>query len=206
MHYLTLLSALVVPSAAAQDNPVCEPPSVCIPGSEMSLIVRLLEDKKCQLDEAPEFKLDPIQVITDRQGRVFFSGADPKPYTLTMTWCNYEIEAKGKVNLIAAKREPPIWGFRLRPKAYMGLVPSDAFYGSDDPRRFRDFVDAGVMVDFLHYDWANLNAAVGYRSVGGGVGFDITENFGVYSGYALTWVDWHHNVNLSLWFSFWNPS
>jgi hypothetical protein len=61
------------------------------------------------------------------------------------------------------------------------------------------------MVDFLYYDWANLNAAVGFRSLGGGVGFDLTENFGAYAGYALTWGSWHHNVNIGFWFSFYNP-
>jgi hypothetical protein len=203
-RYLALVPLLLATPAAAQDAP-CASPATCVPKAEMDIFVKLLQEKKCQLDESPEFELDPIQIIIDKDGRVFHSGADPKPYKLRMRWCNYEVEAEGKVKLIAAMRQPPIWGFRLRPKAYMGILPSEVFYSSDDPREFGDFVDAGVMVDFLYYDWANLNGVVGYRSVGAGVGIDLTENFGVYSGYALTWGGWHHNANLSLSFSFWNP-
>jgi len=199
---LAIVPFLLATPAAAQ---VCEPPATCVPKAEMDIFVKLLQEKQCQLNEGPEFELDPIQIVIDRNGRVFYSGADPKPYTLRMKWCSYEVEAKGKVNLVAAMRQPPIWGFRLRPKAYMGIIPTEVVYSSDDPREFRDFVDAGVMVDFLYYDWVNLNGAVGYRSVGAGVGIDLTENFGAYTGYAMTWGSWHHNANLSLSFSFWNP-
>lgn len=198
---VVLVMSPAVPTKAVE----CQAPSRCVPKEDIHTFATLLREKKCQLDESPEFELDPIQIVIDKDGRVFYSGADPKPYKLRMRWCNYEVEAEGKVKLIAAMRQPPIWGFRLRPKAYMGILPSEVFYSSDDPREFGDFVDAGVMVDFLYYDWANLNGVVGYRSVGAGVGIDLTENFGVYSGYALTWGGWHHNANLSLSFSFWNP-
>ncbi len=223
MRWPLMLSILMLSApAAAQDTvsqpsetlgrdtgmitvPVCSPPAVCVPEGDMQKIVTVLREKKCQQIEKPEFKLDPIQIIVDKQGRVFFTGADPKPYTLKMTWCDYEITARGKVNVVAAMRQPSIWGFRLRPKAYMGILPSEVFYDSNDPRDLGDFMDAGVMVDFLYYDWANLNAAMGYRSVGAGGGIDLTENFGSYAGYAVTWGSWHHNVNIGLWFSFWNP-
>lgn len=201
--------ALSPPEFLTRDNsveiPICASPATCVPKADMAIFIKLLQEKKCRFDEPPTFELDPIQIITDKQGRVFFSGDEPHPYKLRMTWCSYEVEAKGKVSVIAAMRKPPIWGFRLRPKAYMGLLPTEIAYKSAESRELRDFVDAGVMIDFLYYDWINLNGAVGYRSVGGGVGVDITENFGVYSGYVITWGDWHHNLNMSLWFSFWNP-
>lgn len=204
---LILLGILAVSAPGwAQESrgPVCAPPATCVPKEDMDTFVKLLREKQCQLKETPKFELDPIQIVIDQHGRVFFSGADPKPYKLRMTWCSYVIEATGKVEVIAAMREPPLWGFRFRPKAYMGIIPTEVVYESDEPREFRDFTDAGVMLDFLHYDWANLNAAVGYRSLGAGVGIDLTENFGAYAGYALTWGSWHHNANVSLWFSFWN--
>jgi len=148
----------------------------------METFVKLLREKRCQLGEKPKFELDPIQIVIDRQGRVFFTGADPHPYKLRMTWCSYEIEAVGKVNVVAAMKQPPIWGFRFRPKAYMGVIPSEVFY--EGGLGFRDVVDAGAMVDFLYYDWANLNMTVGYRSVGTAVGIDLTENFGAAVGYG----------------------
>lgn len=212
MRYLLAFALILVStSVLAQDmtrqppEVLCTLPAVCVPEADMQKIVTVLQEKKCQQTETPAFELDPIQIIVDRQGRVFFSGADPKPYTLKMKWCGYEVEAKGSVNVIAAMRKPPIWGFRFRPKAYMGILPTEVLYSSDNSRDIGDFMDAGVMVDFLYYDWANLNGAVGYRSVGAGAGLDLTENFGTYAGYALTWGGWHHNANIGLWFSFWNP-
>ena len=191
----------------AVEVPICEPPATCVPEKDMEVFVKLLREKKCLLGEEPTFELDPINIVVDRQGRVFYSGAEPHPYTVKMTWCDYEVEAKGKVDIVAAMREPPIWGFRFRPKAYIGALPGEAFYSIPDGESLEviDLVDAGAMVDFLYYDWANLNVAVGFRSVGGGIGFDLTENFGAYGGYALTWGDWHHNANIGLWFSFYNP-
>jgi len=198
---LTLLTVLLWPSLAiAQD--ACGPSAVCVPEKDMKVFVKVLRDKQCQLNEDPQFELDPIQIVVDKSGRVFYTGADPKPYKLRMTWCNYEVEAEGKVSVIAAMQKPPLWGFRLRPKAYMGILPSEVAYSSEEPRDIGDFMDAGVMVDFLYYDWVNLNGAVGYRSLGAGVGIDLTENFGLAAAYGITWGKWHHNLVTSFWFGF----
>jgi len=221
MKFLPLLLAfllpLLVPTAGWAQSPApepkaapdasCEPPATCVPEEDMRTFVTLLREKKCQLDEPPKFDLDPINIVVDKQGRVFYSGAEPRPYTLKMGWCSYAVEAQGKVDIVAAMREPDIWGFLFRPKAYISALPLEALYElpEDESLDATDLVDSGVMVDFLHYDWANLNAAVGFRSFGGGIGVDLTENFGAYAGYALTWMSWHHNVNVGFWFSFWNP-
>jgi hypothetical protein len=196
-----------LPTVAA-DAAECGPPSTCVPEEDMDLFLKMAREKKCLLDTKPTFDLDPVNIIIDREGRVFFSGAEPHPYALRMTWCDYAVEAKGKVEVIAAMREPDIWGFRFRPKAYISALPFEAFYTDPtlDDLRVHDLIDAGAMVDFLYYDWVNLDVAVGFRSLGGGIGFDLTSNFGAYAGYSLTWGDWNHNLNLGLWFSFWNPT
>ena len=180
--------------------PVCEPSAFCVSREDMGVLVKLLREKGCRQTEDPEFELDPIQIVVDKQGRVFFSGSDPRPYTLRMSWCNYDITAQGQVSVVAAMHEPPIWGFRFRPKAYVGILPTEAFY--DGGHEFRDFVDAGFLIDFLYYDWMNLNAAVGFRSFGGGVGVDLTDNAGLAVTYALTWGQWRHNTLISLYFGF----
>lgn len=194
------------PKPSAEGSPEgCE--GTCVADEDMQKILRVLRERKCLNDQPPTFELDPVNIVIDKDGRVFFSGEKPHPYTLKMKWCHYEVEAQGKVDVIAAVQEPPVWGFRFRPKAYIGVLPLEPFYelAAGEEREFADVMDAGVMVDFLYYQWANLNVAVGYRSLGGGVGFDLTSNFGAYVGYGLTWIDWHHNANLGLWFSFWNP-
>lgn len=195
----------LLPSTASGAE--CQEPDVCVKRDDLDLFLKLAREKKCLIDNEPAFELDPVNIVIDRDGRVYFSGAEPHPYKLRMTWCDYEVEAKGKVDIIAAVREPPTWGFRFRPKAYISALPLEALYLDPevDDLRVTDLIDAGVMVDFFYWEWANLNAAVGFQSLGGGVGFDLTSNFGAYAGYGLTWGDWNHNVNVGLWFSFWNP-
>lgn len=205
MRWLSALTVFLTTSLVHADE--CEPPATCVPKEDMDKMVEVLKEKKCQLETKPTFELDPVNIVIDRDGRVFFSGSEPHPYTLRMKWCSYDVEAQGKVNVIAAMREPPTWGFRFRPKAYIGALPFEAVYSDPelDDLKVHDLVDAGVMVDFLYWEWANLNVAVGFRSLGGGIGFDLTSNFGAYAGYGLTWDDWNHNANFGLWFSFWNP-
>lgn len=173
----------------------------CVPPEDMQVFLQALREKKCLTSTTPKFDLDPVKIVVDRDGRVFFSGSEPSPYTLRMTWCNYEVTGKGKLVVAAAVQEPPTWGFRFRPKAYTGLLLSAPFYQETDS--FGDVVDAGLMVDVFHVHQFNLNFHTGFRSVGMGLGMDITRNFGAYTGYALTWEGWRHNVELGLWFSFW---
>lgn len=200
------------PVAAAAPANDC-PGGVCVANDDLAMFVDLAREQKCRTDTPPTFDLDPVTIVVDKEGRVFYSGAEPHPYTVRMKWCNYEVKAEGKVDIVAAMMEPPIWGFRFRPKAYMAVLPLEALYelgtdtitGEDGNLSVGDLFDAGVMVDFLYYDWLNLNVATGFRSFGGGLGADLTSNFGAYLGYANTWGDWHHNVGVGLWFSFWNP-
>lgn len=219
MKILGVFAALSVffwTSQSWADDPVCTT-GTCVPKADLDKFVAVLKEKQCLQTTKPTFELDPINIIVDKDGRVFYSGAAPNPYTLRMKWCNYEADGQGKVNLVTALRVPSIWGFRFRPKAYMGLLPIEAFNievsneakklagQKTDSLTFSDVWDAGVMVDFFHYDWFNVNAAVGFRSFGAGIGADLTQNFGIYVGYAETWATWHPNVNVGLWFSFWNP-
>jgi hypothetical protein len=202
---LVTLAVFLLASLAHADE--CEPPATCVPEKDMELFLQMAREKQCLFNNEPKFELDPVNIVIDREGRVYFSGAKPHPYKLRMTWCNYEVEAEGKVKVIAAMREPDTWGFRFRPKAYIGALPFEAFYADPtlDDLRVHDLIDAGAMVDFFYVEWFNVNAAVGFRSLGGGVGFDLTSNFGAYAGYGLSWGEWNHNLNLGLWFSFWNP-
>jgi len=186
---------------------VCEPPAKCVPEKDLDLFLAALQEKRCLITKDPEIELDPINIVVDKKGRIFYSGAAPDPYIVKMTWCDYEIEAKGDVDVTAAMQVSSIWGFSFRPKAYIGFLPFEALYDVPEGESLEafDLIDAGGMVDFFHYDWFNLNAALGFRSFGGGAGFDLTENFGIHASYALTWASWQHNANIGFWFSFYNP-
>jgi len=166
---------------------------------DLRRFVQLAKDRKC-LDTAKlEFELDPVTVIVDDQGRVYHSGANPRPYKLRMRWCHLEVDAEGKVNVVAAKREPPWWGFRLRLKAHLGYHPLAPLYGGHEPERG---LDAGLMLDFFYVSYVNVNATAGVRGVGLGAGVDLTRNFGLYAGYSVNYAEPLHGFYLSTYFAF----
>lgn len=193
---ITLLLALAAPYATAQE---CQPPATCVPKQDMDVFTTVLREKQCLLKTQPTVQADPITIVTDKEGRVFVSGSDPKPYQLKIHWCTYDIVATGHVNVVAGLREEPLYGFRFRPKAFLGFLFAEALAKD---KTAKDGVDAGLLVDFAYWHWLNLNASVGFRSVGAGLGVDITKNFGAYAGYAITWGGWNHNPQASLWFAF----
>ena len=192
-----MLSAQETPA-----DPTCQntETQICVDKEDLRKFLALAVERQCLDQNTPEFELQPITIITDQEGRVFYTGADPdKPYKLTMRWCHYEVEGDGKVHLVAAMNEPPTWGFRFRPKAYLGYIPTKLLVSGPE---FYDGVDAGVMLDLFYWQWANLNLTAGFRSTGAGAGFDLTNNFGLYAGYAFSWSDTPHNVLGGAYFAF----
>jgi len=198
---LAMLVGLWPASAAAQTT--CPAGSTCVPPEDMEVFVKILKEKKCLQETKPTFKLDPINIVVDQDGRVYYTGADPKPYTLKMSWCNYEAEGTGKVDLVVAKKEPPTWGFRFRPKFAGSFLFVDGFEKYNDKYDPSRAVDVGILWEFLYWHSFNLNVATGFRSAGAGLGMDITRNFGIYAGYAFSWWTLKHNPQMGLYFAFW---
>jgi len=192
----TLGCLLIARSALAEE---CSLSGRCVPKEDLDVFVGALREKKCLQEEKPKFQLDPIVIITDVEGRVYYSGSQPVPYSVTMKWCNYEVVGQGKLEVTVAKREPPVWGFRFRPKFAGSFLFVDAFKQSSAG----EAVDVGILWDLAYYRSFNLNVATGFRSVGAGLGMDVTKNFGVYAGYAFSWWTLLHNPQAGLYFSFW---
>lgn len=205
LHILLIIVFLITFLSRIAQGQECSSGSTCMPKADVDAFVELLREKKCMQTTQPKFEFDEIKLLVDKDGRVFYNGAMPHPYKLKMNWCGLEVNAEGHLKVYAAVNEPSNWGFRFRPKAYISFLLAEPFYavlpGEETPG-FEDVWDAGVMVDFFHYDFVNVNVAVGWRSLGGGVGFDITKNFGAYVGYGLTWGAWHHNPNVGIYFGF----
>jgi len=193
-----LLFATLFSWRARAEGEACN--GTCVPPEDMKQIVEVLKEKKCLQTEKPTFDLDSVNIVVDRDGRIFYSGAAPHPYKLHMKWCNYDVSAEGKVNVLAAVQEPPSGGFRFRPKAYAGYLIAQPFRKG---KKAADGFDAGLMADVLYFHDFNLNVHVGFRSFGGGLGVDIFRSFGGYVGYALTWDGFYSNPEASLWFAFW---
>jgi hypothetical protein len=195
---VALASLLLLLSPVARAQEACDG-GVCVEQEDLTKFVQLAEDAKCRETTPPTFQLDPITVMVDEDGRIYGSGSDPQPYKLTMTWCNYQVEGKGQVKIIAAKRIPKEYGFRFRPKAAMGYLPVTAF----EEKNASMGIDIGVLLEPVYYHWGNLNGYVGVRSTGAGVGLDVTRNMGVYIGWAIAWKNWQQNVHLAVSFTLW---
>lgn len=198
-----LMGADTAAPATAAPVVVEECDGVCVPPEDLQKLVEAARELRCfkptsEAYDPPKLELDPIELVVDKDGRVYYSGDEPFPYTAKLTWCGVEAEFEGKLNVVTAIREEPWWGFRFRPKAYLGYLPLVAL----ESQKGLDGIDAGLMVDFFYLKWFNVNAAVGFRSVGAGVGVDITKNFGAYVGYGLSYQEPHHGLNGALWFAF----
>lgn len=177
----------------------CQDGSTCVPPDDMAVFVKLLQEKDCLQSKPPELDLDKISVVQDKDGRVFLSGSDPIPYTVRFKWCGYEVEAKSKLNVVVARAEPETWGLRFRLKAAPGYLPVTALVEKDGYAG----LDFGLLAEPFFLQWANLNAYVGVRSVGAGLGFDLTDTVGLYAGYAVTWGTWQHNPHMAISFDLW---
>jgi len=198
-----LLLLLPMPVVAQEAGPVIELPCpeghTCVEDADMGLFTQLLKDHKCRAETAPTITADSVNIIVDRQGRVYGSGTGPKPYLIKMDWCNYEISAESTINLAVAQRVEPTWGFRLRIKATAGVLVVDAF----NVDKLQEALDGGILVEPFFIQWANLNGFIGFRSFGLGLGFDVTLNATIYLGYAITWGTWRSNPFLSVGFALW---
>jgi len=197
MHFRIAALVLTSTTFSLAESP-CPNNNTCVPNEDLRDMVTIMREHKCLKIEKPEFKLSPIVILTDREGRIYTSGAQPVPWTLQMKWCSKETVATGLVNVDVAKYIPPEYGFRLRPKAWIGYLPLEAL----DTKEAGHGIDAGVMLDFAHWKWINANLTAGVRSGGVGIGADITQNFGAYAGWSMTWGSWHQNVVGAFWFAF----
>lgn len=206
LSLLSLLSLLVlaVPSpASAQD---CPPQyAVCLTPEEKEQVVRAVRELKDVRDSKAELEFrDPIVVIRDWDDRVYVNGGRTKPLRLKLrigSTVDRDMEATVPVRVFY-REKPPDPPLRLRIRAQAGfLLPSVVDSAKDDGGVYRS-VDAGVGWDFLHLgDW-NLSAHTGIRSVGGGIGLDLTRNFGPYAGYSLVYDGLRSNALLGCYFSF----
>jgi len=195
---LTALTLLLWP-VAAQAQGACASGSTCVSDVDLKTFITLAQEKQCLQKTQPTFQLDPIAVIVDKDGRVYYSGDEPKPYSLKLTWCTYEVTTTGKVALVVAKNEPPVWGFRFRPKFAGSYLFVDGFSST----KAVDGVDIGILWDFLYYKAVNLNVATGFRSIGAGLGVDLFKNMTLYGGYAFSWWTLKHNPSIGVGFALW---
>lgn len=188
---------LLVPARAFAQHQ-CPATDVCVERQDIMMMVQLAREAKCRAETDPVATADPISIVLDRQGRVFGSGTGDKPFKLHLDWCNYQIDTESQITLLAAQREEPEWGFRFRPKAAFGLLTRQLFEG----RNLTDYGDIGLMVEPFYFRWVNLNGFVSFRSIGVGLGFDLTTNFGIAALLNTRWGEWRADPLVAVSFAF----
>lgn len=194
---LLLLGLLLLPTTLAAQQQ-CPATDVCVARQDIMLMVQLAREAQCRAETDPLVTAEPISIVLDRQGRVFGSGTGDKPFKLRLDWCNYQIDTESKIKLVAAQRVEPEWGFRLRAKAAFGVLTRELIEG----RNLTEYGDIGLMVEPFYFRWVNLNGFVSFRSIGVGLGVDITTNFGVAALLNTRWSMWHADPMIAVYFAF----
>lgn len=182
---LALASHLLALPAFAQEDPACPPPwAVCLTEDEKRTVGDSLRElKEIKESEAKLEVKDEIVIIRDWEDRVYVNGGSGKPIRATLR-IGSTVERDMEVQLPVRayyREEPPDPMFRLRIRAQAGLLVPSVLDS------FKDGWDAGVGWDFMHLGPANLSAYTGIRSAGGGLGLDLTKNFGPYVGYSFVY-------------------
>jgi hypothetical protein len=198
MRYFVLLLTFLLSWPSSGYAQECGQDSECVLQEDLEVLLSSVEEKQCLMTTPPRLTLDSITITTDEQGRVYYSGSAPVPFGARLSWCNHEVQFEGKLKVVVAKREPKEWGFRFKLKFAGSFLFLDAF-----ERSAQQAVDVGLLWDFLYWRSLNLNVATGFRSAGVGVGYDITKNFGVYTGYGFSFWTLKSNPQMGLYFGFW---
>jgi hypothetical protein len=199
------LLTLLLPATALADDPPCVPPpgGKCLTAEQFEKVKEALQELD-DIHKAPAVVTvqQPVVIIQDWQGRVYVNGGDQKPIPMKLT-IGQHVDRDLAVTLdtkVYYREKPPDPLFRLRLRAQAGLlIPQlvDAAKGTK-----QNFFDAGLGLDFFHLGPVNVSANVGVFSSGGGLGLDLTKNFGVLAGYALAYDAWKSGVLGGLYFSF----
>lgn len=185
-------------SALADEPPPCPPPyAVCLTAEEKQVVGDSLRELK-EIREAKARLIleDDVVIVRDWQDRVYVNGGEGRPLRAVLKVGPVEREMEVKLPIQTFYRErPPEPMFRLRIRAQAGvLVPSVL-------KDFRSGWDAGAGWDFMHVGPVNLSAYTGIRSAGGGLGLDLTKNFGPYAGYAIVYDGWRSAAIAGVYFS-----
>ena len=205
MRLVTFLLALLLPATALADDVPCVPPpgGKCLTAEQFEQVKKALQE----LDDVHKSPAavtveDPVVIVQDWQGRVYVNGGDKKPVRMKLKIGQY-VDRDMAVTLdtrVFYREKPPDPMFRLRLRAQAGLLVPQLFEAAGGTRQ--NFFDAGLGLDFFHLGPVNVSANLGVFSSGGGLGLDLTKNFGVLAGYALAYDGWKSAALAGLYFSF----
>lgn len=199
------LVLILLTNLAFGADPECIPPpgGKCLNADQFNEVKKAIEELD-QIHKAPAIitTQDPIVIIQDWQGRVYVNGGETQPLKLKLklgTTIDRDLSLVLPTQ-IYYRPKPTEPFFRLRIRAQFGILAPELVrtaYGNK-----QSFLDAGIGWDFFHVNSVNFSVYTGLRSIGGGIGLDLTKNFGPYLGYSLVYDGWRSSLLAGCYFSF----
>lgn len=197
------LGVALAASPAAADECVPPPGGKCLTAEQFEEVKKALREYNNVQDSPAELKLEqPLVIVQDWQGRVYVNGGDKKPIPAKLKIGQY-IDRDMAVTVetkVFYREKPPDPMFRLRIRAQAGLLVPQLVTAVGGERQ--NFFDGGAGLDFFHLGPVNVSANIGVFSSGGGLGLDLTKNFGVLAGYAFVYDGFKSSVLGGMYFSF----
>jgi len=197
--------AFTEPACDALAQTACTPPAggKCLTKDQLDKVEQALKELDA-IHKAPAVITTPdtITIIHDWQNRVFVNGGGASPVRLKLKLGD-TVDRDMAVTLptqVYFRPQPPDPMFRLRIRAQAGILVPQLLQTATGNKQ--SFWDAGIGWDFFHYNAVNVAVYTGVRSVGGGIGLDLTRNFGPYVGYSLVYEGLQSSVQTGIYFSF----
>lgn len=203
---LTLAAQLAY---AQQDCPkeITDAGGACLTKAQRDQVVEALKELKDIHDSKAELEFpEPIVIIRDWEDRIYVNGGEKRPVKAKLRIGQHvdrDLEMQLPIQVFYREEPPPPW-LRLRVRAQLGVLVLEAVRAAGSDGDPKPFWDAGIGWDFAHVPDLELNLAAytGVRSAGGGLGIDLTRNFGLYAGYGLVYDGWSHSALAAGYFSF----
>lgn len=208
--FLLFLSALslvaVSVEARAEDIPPCPPEyEICLTKDKYEKVVRAVEElDSIKKAEAEIVFKEPVVIVRDWEDRVYVNGGEKNPIKATV---KVGPAISRDMSLVLPTRvtfrpEPPEpqFAFRARVRASFGIMIPEIVKTAKEGE-LHDFWAAGLDLDFVKIDLFNINVHVGSAGFGGGVGVDITKNFGVGINALCNWGEWTPTASMGVYFA-----
>lgn len=197
------LAAALTFAAPTSRAAECPADGKCLTAEQLDAVKKAVKELD-EIHRAPAVVTveDPIVIIHDWDGRVYVNGGATRPLRMKLR-IGPTVERDMAATVTARvyyRPKPPDPMFRLRIRAQASLLPLEALR-TDEAGRLR-FWDAGVGWDFFHLGDLNVSAYTGVYSAGGGIGWDVTRNFGPYVGYSLVYDGLRSSVAVGAYMSF----
>ena len=153
---------------------------VCLPKDQYEG-VKAVVAKMAKIETSkPVVSLDPVVVVEDADGRVYANEAAGK-----LSWGDLEADLRWTPAVVLRQVVPPDWGLRVRVRLSALLLPSVAYDSGD----FRSGLDVALALEPIYWKLVHAQVHAGTRSVGVGLGLDLTRNLDVYLGFALPYAE-----------------